>query len=112
VEGNFCFAALLEGLTLCKGERIGLCNDWNNIDDVRQLFKDDNVNGFESMARGLNEEKTAMDARILDVSITLSGKLLSEIRRMLIFDVFDNRVPTSIVVNLIAIPRSIDNIET
>jgi hypothetical protein len=46
------------------------------------------------VARGLNKEKTAMDASILDVSITLSGKLLSEIRRMLIFDVFDNRVPT------------------
>jgi len=58
MEGNFCFDLvvrnidiscypLLEGLALCKGERIGLGNDWNDINDVRQLFKDDNVNGFE-----------------------------------------------------------------
>lgn len=36
-----------------------------------------------------------MDAGILDVSFSLGRKLLSQICRMLILDVLDDRIPTA-----------------
>jgi len=36
-----------------------------------------------------------MYAGILDIALTLCCKLLTEIRRMLVFDVLDDRVPAS-----------------
>lgn len=46
------------------------------------------------MAGGLDEEKTAMNTCVLDVSVALGGEFLPEIGRMLIFNVFDDRIPT------------------
>lgn len=45
------------------------------------------------MARGLNEEKAAVDSGILDVSFSLGCEFFSKVRRMLVFDVLDNGVP-------------------
>jgi hypothetical protein len=45
------------------------------------------------MARRLNEEQAAVNAGILDIAVTLSGKLLPEVRRVLILDVLHNWVP-------------------
>lgn len=47
------------------------------------------------MAGWLNEEKAAVDSSVLDVSLSLGGKFLSEVGRMLVLDVLDNRVPAS-----------------
>lgn len=49
--------------------------------------------GLLRMARRLDEEQTAVYASILDVSFSLRRELLSQICRMLILDVFDDRVP-------------------
>ena len=49
--------------------------------------------GNSRMARRLNEEQAAVNAGILDIAITLSGKLLPEVRRVLILDVLHNWVP-------------------
>lgn len=45
------------------------------------------------MAGWLNEEQAAVNTGILDITVTLSGKLLSEVRGMLVLDVFHNGVP-------------------
>ena len=45
------------------------------------------------VARGLDEEETAVDTCVLDVSVTLSSEFFPEIGRVLILDVFDNRIP-------------------
>lgn len=45
------------------------------------------------MARWLYEEQATMNAGILNVTVTLSSQFLSEVCRMLIFDVFHNRIP-------------------
>ena len=45
------------------------------------------------MTRGLNEEETAVDTSVLNVSITLSREFFPQIGGMLILDVFDNRIP-------------------
>lgn len=34
-----------------------------------------------------------MNARVLDVAVTLSGELLAEVRAVLVLDVLDDRVP-------------------
>lgn len=52
-----------------------------------------------------------MDAGILDVSLTLSSEFLSEVCRMLVFDVLDNWVPASVVVDLVAVTWGIDNVQ-
>jgi len=49
------------------------------------------------MARGLDEEETAVDTCVLDVSVTLSSEFFPEICRVLILDVLDNRIPAIIV---------------
>lgn len=45
------------------------------------------------MPRRLDEEEAAMDACILDVPLSLGCEFLAEVGRMLILNVFDNRVP-------------------
>lgn len=83
------------------------------------------------MARRLDEKEAAMDACVLDVPFSLSCEFLAEVGRMLILNVFDNRVPAvngvsfsicelllrscngipSIVIHLITITRGVDNIQ-
>jgi len=63
------------------------------------------------MARRLDEEEAAVDTGILDISLTLSCELLSEICGVLILNVLDNRIPTSVIVDLITITRGIDNVQ-
>ena len=36
-----------------------------------------------------------MDTRVLDVAVANRGKFLTEIRAVLVLDVFDNRIPAS-----------------
>jgi hypothetical protein len=48
------------------------------------------------VSRGLDEEETAMNAGVLDVTVALGGEFLPEIGRMLIFNVLDDRIPTKI----------------
>jgi hypothetical protein len=63
------------------------------------------------MARRLDEEEAAVDTGILDISLTLSCELLSEICGVLILNVLDNRIPASVIVDLITITRGIDNVQ-
>ena len=99
MECEFLLDALLEGATLFKCERVRLGNDWHNVDNVRELLKDDDIDGLESMARRLNEEEAAVNAAILNVALSLGGQFLSKIRGVLIFDVFDDWIPASILLS-------------
>ena len=45
------------------------------------------------MAGGLDEEQAAVDAGILDITLTLSCEFLAKVCRVLILDVLDNGVP-------------------
>lgn len=47
------------------------------------------------MTRWLYEEEAAMNSGILDVALPLRSKLLSQVRRVLILDVFDNWIPAT-----------------
>jgi hypothetical protein len=45
------------------------------------------------VARGLNEEQAAVNASILDVTLSLSCELLAQVGRVLILDILDDWVP-------------------
>lgn len=93
VEREFLLDALFEGSTLLQGERVGLSDDGDNVDHVGKLLQHDNVNRLEGMARGLDEEEAAVNAGVLDIAFALGSQLLSQVRRVLVLDVFDNWVP-------------------
>lgn len=123
MERKFLLDSLLEHLAFLESERIGLGDHGNNIDDIRQLLQNNDVNGLESidiqndqslhalndrhmghdsrMARGLDEKQAAVDTGILDITVTLSSKFLAEVCRMLVLDVLHNRVPTECVISSI-----------
>jgi hypothetical protein len=50
VEGELLLDAVLELLALLKRERVGLCDDWNNVDSLAQLLEDNNVDWLETVA--------------------------------------------------------------
>lgn len=64
------------------------------------------------MARRLNEEQATVNTGILNISFSLGCKFLSEVCRVLIFNVLDNWIPASIIVDLISIAWGIDNVES
>lgn len=49
------------------------------------------------MAGRLDEEKTAVNTCVLNVTLSLSCEFLAEVGRVLIFDVFDDGVPATTV---------------
>lgn len=51
------------------------------------------------MAGGVDEVQAAVDAGILDVSVAHGSQFLAQVSTVLIFDVFDDRVP-AVRVNL------------
>lgn len=63
------------------------------------------------MTGGLDEEQTAVDTGILDISLTLSCELLSEVCGVLVLDILDDWIPAPVVVDLIAITWGIDNVQ-
>lgn len=84
------------------------------------------------MARGLDKEQAAVDTGILDITVTLSREFFAEVGRVLVLNVLHDGVPTkriisstvwkwtgrlidcsvpSVVVDLITIARSVDNVQ-
>ena len=43
---EICAYPLLEGLTFCEGEGVRFGNDGDDVDDIRQLLEDHNVDGL------------------------------------------------------------------
>ena len=85
----------LELLALLDSQAVRLGDDGDDVDDLAELLHDDNVNGAERVARRVDEEQAAVDARVLDVAVALRGELLAEVRAVLVLDVLHNGVPAS-----------------
>ena len=48
VECELLLDALLERLSLLQGQRVGLGNDGNNVDDIGELFEDDDIDWLQT----------------------------------------------------------------
>lgn len=48
------------------------------------------------MAGRLDEEKTAVNASVLDVALSLSCEFFSQVRGVLVLDILDNWVPADL----------------
>ena len=112
MEGKLLLDALLELLALLECQAVGLGNDGDNVDDIGKLLQDNDINRLERVARGLNEEKTAVDTGVLDVSFTLGGELLAEVGGVLVLDILDDGIPAAVVVNEIAVSGSVNNVKS
>jgi hypothetical protein len=62
--------------------------------------------------RRLDEEQAAVDTSVLNITFSLGGEFFAEIRRVLILDVLHDRVPASLVVDLVSIAGGVDDVET
>lgn len=71
----------------------------------KEQYSDVRVSG------GLDEEQAAVNAGVLDVALTLSSELLTEVGGVLVLDVLHDGVPASVVVNLVAVSRGVDNVK-
>jgi len=61
---------------------------------------------------GVDQVETAVDAGVLDVTVAHHGELFAEVSAVLVFDVFDDRVPAVLVVDLVAIHGRVDDIHS
>ena len=86
---------LLERLALLERERVRLGNDGNDVHHLGELLHDDDINRAERVARRVDEEQAAVDARVLDVTVALRSELLAEVRAVLVLDVLHDRVPAA-----------------
>jgi hypothetical protein len=86
---------LFERTALLESEGVGFGNDGHNVDDVGKLLEYDNIDGLEGVAGRLDEEEAAVDASVLNVSLSLGGEFFAEVGRVLVLDVLDNRVPAT-----------------
>ena len=111
VECKLLLDAVLEQLPLLQGETISLGDDGNHVDSLAQLLEHNNVDWLQCVSSWCDEVQAAVDAGILDVSLTLSSQLLSQICAVLVLNVLDDRIPAAVIVDEIAIARSIDNVQ-
>ena len=112
VEGKLLLDALLEFLPLLESQGVGLGNDGDNIDNVGKLLQDNDVDGFQRVARRLDEEQAAVNPGVLDVALALRGEFLAEVGGVLILDIFDDRIPAAVVVNQITVAWGVDDVQS
>lgn len=108
---EFLSDPLLESRSFFERQGIRLGDDGNNIDHVVQLSQNLYIKGLQLMTCWRYEKETAVDSGIFDEPWSLCRQFSTQVCRVLIFDVFDYRVPAPVVVDLITVPGSIDNVE-
>ena len=95
MESEFLLNALLECAAFLEGQGVSFCNDWDNVDDVREFLQNNNIDRLEGMTGWLDEEETAVNTCVLNIAFALGGEFFSEVGRVLVFDVFDDGVPAA-----------------
>jgi hypothetical protein len=111
VECELLLYPLLELGALLERQAVALGNDGNNVDELTQLLEHDDVDGLEAVARGVDEEQAAVDARVLEVALTLGGKLLAQVSTVLVLDVLDDGVPAALVVDQVTVAGGVNDVE-
>ena len=86
---------LLERFSFLESQAIGLGNDRHDVDNFTEFLHDNDVDRAERVASGADEVQTAVDTCVLDVAVTHSREFLAQVCAVLVFDVFDDRVPAT-----------------
>ena len=84
---------LLEREPLFHRQTVRFRNDWHHVHNFAQLLQHDDVNCTQRMSRRVDEKQRAVNPCILDVAISHRCQFLSEVRAVLVLDIFDDRVP-------------------
>jgi len=111
VESKLLPDPVLECLSLLQSQAVRLGDNRNNVDAFTEFLENDNVDWLQSMASGVNEVQAAVNSGVLDVAFSLRSKLLAQVGRVLVLDVFDDGVPATVIVNEITEARSINNVQ-
>ena len=89
---------LFEGFTFFQSETVGLGNDRNDVDNFAEFFHDNHIYRTERMSSWVDEVQAAVDARVLDVTVTHRRELLAKVCTVLVFDIFHNWIPATILI--------------
>ena len=63
------------------------------------------------MSSGANKVQAAVNSRVLNVALTLSGELFPQVGAVLVFDVLDDGVPAAVVIDQVAVAGGVDDVE-
>lgn len=102
---------LFEKGSFLQSQGVGFCNDWHYIDYFGKFFEDHNVNRFQSVARGVDEEKTAVDTSIRNEAVSHGCEFFTQISGVLVFYIFDDWIPAAFVVNIVPISGSVYDVQ-
>ncbi len=69
------------------------------------------THGLEGVASRGDEKDAAVDARVGDEALAHGGELLAEVRRVLVLDVLDDRLPAVVVVDKVAVAGGVDDVK-
>jgi len=86
---------LFERVALVISETVRLGNNRNDIDNFAQFFHNNHVYGAKRVSCRVDKVKAAVDARVLDVTVTHRSELLAKVRAVLVLDILDNRIPAT-----------------
>lgn len=92
-EGSAKPHLLLKRKPFFHRQAVRLCDDRHHVHDLAQLFQHDNVDRAQRVTRRIDEEKRAMNPSVLDMAVSHRRQLLSEVRAVLVLDIFDDRIP-------------------
>lgn len=70
----------LEAVTLLQSQTVTLGNNGYDIDNVAQFLHHDNINRTEVVPGRVDKVEATVNARVLDITLTLSSQLLAQVR--------------------------------
>lgn len=97
-----------EGNNFFIGEGVGFGNDWDQVDFGVEVFYDFDIQGFEGVVSGLDEEDVGVDVVVNNVYV-VDFVFSIEVGVEVLFDVVDNWFLGFIVVDKVIKVRCVDD---
>lgn len=111
VVNEFRTNLLLEREPLFHRQTVRLRDNRHYVHNLAQLLQHDNVNRTQRMSRRIDEEQRAVNPSVLNVTISHRRQLFSEIRAVLVLDVFDDGVPAIVIIDLVTVSGRVDDVQ-
>ena len=98
----------LEGKEIGRAQRVGLCDDGDEVDAGAQALHDLNVQRLERVAGGSDKVETGVDTEI-DLVAAAGLLLLEHVRLVLVVEELDDGLPRVAVVDVVAKAGRVDD---